>query len=120
MLNSLLFNNKEKIKKAVYDAKNLFSENVPYTIEYRLGEKKVYIFQDHFIRGILEAFTTDCMEKLNKSERQMLEKFIQYEDNRVFRDITSSENEAMAALDKWLFNLANGIDNLKSECDKQG
>jgi len=113
MLNELLFNDPEKTKKAVYDAKNLFSENVPYTIEYRLGDKKTYIFAEHFINGIIKAFTTDCMDNLNNSEREVLNQFISYEDGKSYRDITNEEDEAMAALDKWLYNMTMNLDNPK-------
>jgi len=113
MLNELLFNDPKKVKKAVYDAKNLFSENVPYTIEYRLGNKKTYIFNDHFIKGIIKAFTTDCLDDLNNSEREVLENFINYENSLSYRDITSEQLEVVNALDKWLYNLCVGRENPK-------
>ena len=107
MLNDLPFMlDKDMADKAVADAKELFGENLPYTVEYRLNGRTI-MFNDHFIKSVREALSTDCMAKMNAAEIQLFERFIAYQNGSMYRDITKSDNEVVKALDEWLMDDLN-------------
>lgn len=104
MLNDIaFFTNAEKQNASIYDAKELFGENVPYIVERRITGK-VIVFNDHFIRTAREAMSTGCMAKMNMAETDLFIKFVEYQDNNIFRDITSTTDQALVALNEYMVN----------------
>lgn len=97
-----------KMNLAVADSKEIFGENQPYIIEYRL-DGDIIIFNDHFIRTAREAMTTDCMAKMNEVEVELFQRFIEYQDGSEYRDISQEDNEIVAALDQWFIDDINCI-----------
>ena len=89
--------------KSIANAKQLFGENLPYVIEHRFGEK-IHIFNGHFIQTLREALTTGCMAKMNNAEVTLTRKFVEYQNQSFYRDITTRDNEVVVALDKWLMD----------------
>jgi len=104
MLNDVFFYNcTPKQDARIQDAKNIFGENLPYIIEKRMAGN-VVIFNDHFISACREAFTTGCLAKMNSMEVDLFERFVKFQNGVNYRDITTSENEVMTALDKWFMD----------------
>jgi len=91
---------------SIKDAKDVFGENTPYVILSRLSGN-IIIFSDHFIDNVRKAFTTGCMSSMNFEEELLLNKYIKYQNNSMFRDITNDESAVLVALDEWLIRLIN-------------
>jgi len=104
-------------------AKELLGENLPYTIEKRL-DGDVVIFNKHFINTFLEALTTGCIAKMNETEKDILFKYIDYQ-NKLLNDTTPSDmdNETKLVieyLDKWLYDEISCTPHIKlNECFDQ-
>jgi len=102
MLNDLiLYNDAERMTVAVYDAKEIFGENAPYTTELK-ADGKVVIFNTHFITCLREALSTGCMAKMDTEEEIVFQQFVKYQSGASYRDITLEVSEVMEALDAWL------------------
>ncbi len=99
-----------KVTVAFQDAKNIFGENIPYVLEYRLSGPTI-IFNIHFITTVREAFTTGCMAKMDAEEEALFMEFTEYQSERVGRDITLRNDVVLEALDVWLANLVHCIPN---------
>ena len=100
MLNSILFNDREKTLLAIADAKNIFGENTPYIVREVLEGDQV-VFNDVFINNVIKAMTTGCMPDMGSSSKTLLYNWLgdQYHDWFTIE------------LDKWLVNMVNNIPN---------
>jgi len=104
-------------------AKELLGENLPYTIEKRL-EGDVVILDDHFINTFLEALTTGCIAKMNEKEKNILFKYVKYQDNLlngvVDADLDTETRLVIKFIDKWLYDEINCTRHIKTnECFDQ-
>lgn len=92
----------------------IYSEREPFVIEHRLGDAALIIFDDVFISLVLLAFSTNCLNQMGETELELFNNFIDYEDG-TFSDVN------VIALDVWLANLANSVENPKIEgCSANG
>jgi len=105
-----LFLDNTTMNEAVFAAKELFGENVPYTIEQRL-EGAVIIFDTHFMETLREALSSGCMAKMNSNEEELFIRFVEYQNGHSYRDISELNVDIMGALDTWLTNLVMCIPN---------
>jgi len=104
MLNDIsFFSNVLKSNAAISSSKQLFGENVPYTIERKITGK-VVIFNDHFIRTAREAMSTGCMAKMNMTETNLFLRFIEFQNNNVYRDITDPSDIVLTSLNDYMMN----------------
>lgn len=109
MLNDIdFYSNTNKVDYYVNASIEIFGENVPYTIQRILGTK-VVVFNEHFIRTAREAFTTDCVAKMNSAELDLLERYIAYTAGSIYRDITVEDSDVMEALDLRFMNALNCV-----------
>ena len=92
--------------KVLYSTKEIFGESEPYVVEYRLGGK-IIIFSEHFIRTAREAMTSGCMAKMSDSEVLLFNKWVEYENKVVVRDITGTDNDVVSTLDAWFIDDLN-------------
>ncbi len=93
---------------ALADAQTVYSERDPYVEESRLDDASKVIFDDTFIDLLIKGFTTDCINEMSEDEQALLFEFIDYEDG-LYTD------KYVIALDSWLINMVNGVDNPKIE-----
>ena len=105
-----LFENHIEADNAIYLSKELFAENDPYFEEQRL-DRKVVIFNDHFIKCAVDAMTTNCMAKMSDIEEELFFQFASFEDGFGFVDITEEGDKVLEALDKWFFNMVTDTPN---------
>ena len=98
-----IYRDPNKVTAAIADAKELFGENTPYTVEHRMDET-VVVFNPHTISTIREALSTGCMAKMNAAEEELFIKFIDYQNGTTYRDITVDYNDVLGALDRWLMD----------------
>jgi len=104
-------------------AKELLGESLPYTIEKRL-DGDVVIFNDHFINTFLEALTTGCIAKMNEKEKNILFKYIKYQNNLLNGvtdiDVDTETKLVIKFIDKWLYDELNCTKHIKTnECFDQ-
>jgi len=112
MLNDIaFFANSEKQNASIYSAKELFGENRPYEIE-RTIQGKVIVFNEHFIRTAREAMSTGCMAKMNMAETDLFLRFVEYQNNNIYRDITEQSDIVLEALNEFMVNSLLLIDNV--------
>ncbi len=101
MLNDIaFFANTEKQNASIASAKELFGGNVPYVIE-RTIDGRVVVFSDHFIRTSREAMSTGCMAKMNMSETNLWLRFVEYQNKKMFRDISDLSDEVLVTLSRF-------------------
>ena len=110
MIDEEYFRDPVKIDNAIYLAKEFYEENEPYVLEHRM-EGNVVIFNKHFIDTILEAFMNGCLAKMNGLEEELFFQFVDYEDQKEFRDISVTNDNILRALDQWLVNMSLGREN---------
>ena len=107
------FSNIEKMDAAYYSAKDLFAGNDPYRRVNRLSGPAV-VMDKHFTDNALEAFSTDCLNKLSQSEADFLLHFIDWQNFLLSDPVNpivagsaedtyvSVERDALEAFNNWL------------------
>jgi len=109
---NLIFQDPVKVTTAINDAKEIFGENTPYSIEHRLGED-IVVFNKHFTDTVKIALTNGCMAKMNAAEVTLLQAYISFVEGTELRDITESGNDVLKALDEWLVLDVAGIHHVE-------
>jgi len=84
----------------------IYSQRSPYVEKSTLSNREQIIFDDNFIELLDRSFLTDCVSDMNEKELDLLYLFIAFQDG-VY------ENKYVVALDQWLVNIANSVDNPK-------
>lgn len=73
------FSNTEKMDAAYCAAQEVFGEHKPYTYKRTLSGK-VLVFNSHFTKEAVAAFTTNCLSKLSQEEEAFLLHFIDWQN----------------------------------------
>jgi len=93
------------VNKGIETAKELLGENTPYSIEKRL-DGEVVVFNNHMTSTFIEALTTDCISKMNVSEKNLLFDYMDYSNalsgNYDYAAPNGTSLAVVEALDKWL------------------
>ena len=89
---------------SIDELQTIYSERDPYVEETRLDNAGLVIFDDVFINLVIIGFSTNCLNEMSEDELDLLYKFIDYEDG-------TYTDKYVIALDVWLVNLVNGIEN---------
>jgi len=113
MLNDIFNNNEIKEKQldhGYYLAKELFGANRPFIKESGLHGPTV-IFNDHFIVTMREALSTGCIAKMNVAEEDLFFQFVESQDGRLNRDISTDAVGVLAALNQWLIDELQCLDH---------
>lgn len=85
--------------------KAIYSEREAYVVERRFGnEDGIIIFDQTYIDLLMRAFDTGCMAAMSSDEVKLTDNFVNYED-------AIYEDAYVIALDIWLSNLVNEIEN---------
>lgn len=92
------------ITASIAELQTIYSERDPYVEEVRLDNAGLVVFDSVFIDLVVQGFTTDCVQEMSEDELDLLYKFIEYEDGLY-------DDKYVQALDVWLVNLVNGVDN---------
>ena len=96
------------IHASMEELQEIYSERAPYIIEQRLGNPELIVFDSVFINLVLDSFMSGCVNAFSEDELDLLYNFIDFEDG-TYSDVS------VIALDVWLANLANSIENPKIE-----
>ncbi|MGE4396056.1 MAG: hypothetical protein AB7D34_01225 [Sulfurimonas sp.] len=92
------------IRATIADLQIIYSERDPYSEETRLDNAGLVVFDPIFIELVILAFSTDCVAQMSEDEIDLLYKFIDYENG-------TYDDKYVQALDIWLSNLVNSIEN---------
>lgn len=92
---------------------DVYRERSPYTImESTSGS--VFVFNYSYITLLREALTNGCMVNMSTAEKNMTYGFISYQNG-------GDATPALVALDKWMVNLVDCIDNPSlADCESAG
>ena len=92
------------IEATIAQMQTIYSERDPYVEEVRLDTDGLVVFDQVFIDLVIKGFSTNCVQEMSEDELDLLYKFIEFEDG-------TYTDKYVEALDVWLVNLVNGIEN---------
>lgn len=92
------------IPATIEELQTIYSERDPYSEETRLDNAGLVVFDPLYIDLVVKAFDTDCVAEMSEDELDLLYKFIDYENG-------TYDDKYVQALDVWLVNMANNIEN---------
>ena len=108
LIDSIWYNDTEKMHKAFRGAKRAFGKTLPYKIIDTFQGKKVK-FTDRFIKLAIIGLTTGDTSLMAASEANILKAFIGYLDGNVDRDISKNVQSLIPkALDMVMVNIILG------------
>lgn len=82
----------------------IYSERVPYEIEQKSDNSELIIFSLVFTDLFEIALESGCVTKMSEEELTLFYDFVNYEDG-LYDDVY------VQALDGWIMNVMNGVEN---------
>ena len=93
---------------ALFEMQNLYQERLPYVPQEKVGGLCIQ-WDDVFIALIRYAMSTDCMDQMSASERELWRMFVEFEDNHTPSASTDHCNgNAVGATDYFDYTDENG------------
>jgi len=116
------------VDNVVSYAKDLFSEQVPYTVKKDIAGNEVILLNTHFIKCVRIALTDGCMDCMSRYEAKFWYEFVEYQNdiqdgirNNVLSDIASVSSSivqrelALVEMDHWINDELMGNTHLETK-----